>query len=445
MSFDDLEKILRQFFLDRTKSSNIAAKTRIRERTLAAYEQKYSWHQKSLLFFQHHAGSLLACVFVIALLGVVDTPLTNNKIVAGKIKTKSGIVEIIRGNESFLVTEEASLLVGDFVRVKQNSQANFLSDYFVSQLDEGTNIEIIDKDVMVLERGKWKGYAQKGSKIQTRRGWIKGLDSSGVVVHVSESGETTITPLENQVSVYDLHRGKLIASAGETIKLRSDTRLKNVRFPEDLNLSKTQEEAILGKLAITRTKILTGVQKMLLGKRTAAHRNIASAEKSFLSVLQVLNSSRNLEITRTTNLDNVPISAVFSQLQEKTSRVDLLTETKGLESLFTVMIQNKNNIAFAPVDTGVESYDRYVILHYLASLGAPKEAALITHLADNYVISLLRKVQNQPIKIDQISLINEQIDKLPVNQYSEQFLKKLEKLLAPDVAKVVNEKIEYLF
>ena len=161
--------------------------------------------------------------------------------------------------------------------------------------------------------------------------------------------------------------------------------------------------------------------------------------------MQILESSRDLTTKRRVNLEAVAVADVLPALQAKTDRLELLTEAASLQAVFEVLAHYKNKIAFAPVDTGVQAYDRYVLLHYLASLGNAQQSRAIVSLAETYVISLLRKVQQSPLRMEQIAYLNQQVDALPANAQAERFLRALQNRLSPDLAAVLDEKLDYWF
>ncbi len=447
MSFEDLKSLIKKYYIYHAPEATVATKVRVREQVVDAYRREHG-HLKWLTWrhwiMRFSAFSMMAFVGL-SFLGIVEAPFLSNQMVAGTIKSNSGVVEVIRGNESFLVKDELEVRVGDIVKIGHRGNAILVTDSLISKAQEGTEFKVEARDELFVVRGALQGENLGVTQIKTERASIMGERGSGVEVVVSSTGETTVHPLEKTVQVVDLHSGKLIAEKGDVITLRSDTRLREVEIPEGISLSNAQIESILGKLAITRTKVLTGIEKSSHGERVAANRDILSAEKTYLSVVAVLGSSRDLSFVPKKNLDQILLGEVYEQLAAKTDRVDVLTETKALEAVFMVLSQNKNSLAFAPVDTGVEAFDRYVLLNYLASLGEPHQEEIIQYLADNYVIGLLRKIQNEPVKIDQIAMLKNTVDELPVNDASQKFLLRLEDMLAPDLAKILSEKIDSLF
>lgn len=447
MGFEDLEARLRFALEHISQHPDTGAKTRIAENVKARF--KAQSQQGRWLKGRHWFARTLSLSAMSALLlgttGIMEVPFLGNQVV-GQIESRGGVVEIIRGDESLLVAGSEALRVGDWVRVGHRGQAHITTDYFASDIEEGSWLKLERPNTVFLDKGRMLSTHWQTAQIKTNRGVVKSGDGGEVAVEVLETGETHVLPSRQRVAIFDLNNGKLLAQAGEKVVLRSDTVLnQSAEGPTDLELSNAQIEAILGKLVITRTKALTGIENMLQGERDRAHLEIMSAEQSFRSIVQILDNSRDMTISRRLNLDSITVGAVLPALVVKTDRADLLTEAYALEQLFTVLAQNKNSVAFAPVDTQVAAYNRYVLLQHMASMGNPTQAAALNTLADNYVVSLLRKVQQSPIKIEQLAYLNQQVDALPLNEDSQKFLMALKGHLSPDLASALGEKIDYLF
>lgn len=447
MGFEDLESRLKFLFAHVSPKATPAFKVRLREQTLAQFKVKtqlYRWLNVRSYFAKGLSYSVIG-IFTLSLVGFFELPFLPNQVV-GEIKSAGGVVEIIRGNQSLLVSGTQDLHRGDWVRVGHKGQASITTNHFVSEVEAGSWLQIEREGRMFLDKGRVHNTASLNAQIQTNRGLVQNNLGSEVAVEVSESGETRILPGYLNVMVYDLKNGEIKAEAGEKIVLRSDTVLtESAIIPDDLNLSRVQIEAIIGKLIIARTKALTGIENMLLGKRGQAHEEIISAEQSFRSVVQILDRGRDMSLNRRLNLNLVTVADVYPALLLKTDRLDVLTEAYALEQLFAVLHQNRNSLAFAPVETEVRAFNRYVLLHYLASVATPEQAAALYTLADNYVVSVLRKVQQSPIKMEQLAYLNAQIDALPRNQDAQAFLTSLQTYLSPALAEALAEKINFLF
>jgi len=447
MGFEDLEARLRFVLKSAEKKADASTKARVSDLVQARFKAKSranKWLKWRIYFARTLSLSTMAAL-LLGTTGVVDMPLLSNQVV-GQIESQGGVVEIIRGDESLLVSGSEALRQGDWVRVGHRGQATITTDHFASEVEAGSWLKLERSNTVFLDKGRLSNTSHNAAQIKTNRGLVKSGGGDAVAIEVLETGETHVLPETQQVAVFDLNNGQILARAGERVILRSDTILKRSEgSPTDLGLSNAQIESVLGKLAITRTKALTGIENVLAGKRDQGHKEIMSAEQSFKSVAQVLGNGRDMRLSHRVNLDSVAVSDIHSLLKTKTARADLLTESYALEQLFAVLAQNRNSLAFAPIDTGVEAYDRYVLLHNLASVATVNQAAAMQTLADNYVISVLRKVQSSPIKIEQLAFLNTQIDALPLNAQSEQFLTALKNRLSPDLSLALEEKMNYLF
>lgn len=447
MVFEDLELRLKQALSEINPQPKTSFKVLLKTQALKSYQDKsqpYTW-MKFRRYFARALSVSAVSAFALSAIGFLDMPMLSNRVV-GEIRSEGGVVEIIRGDESLLVSGAQDLRRGDWVRVGHRGQAHITTDHFESEVEPGSRLRVERSSRIFLDKGRLNNIASQSTQIKTIRGLIKNGLGSEVAVEVSETGETRVLPGSLNVLVYDLNNGQTLARAGEQVVLRSDTVLTQIAVsPTDLELSKAQIESILGTLIIARTKALTGIENMSLGKRSRAHQEIISAEQSFRSVVQILDNGRNMTLSRRVNLDSISVDAVYPALALKTNRIDLLTEAYALEQLFAVLEQNKNSLAFAPVNTEVTAFNRYVLLHYLASVATPKQAAALSTLADNYVVSVLRKVQQSPIKMEQLAYLNSQVDALPRNDDAQKFLLGLGSRLSPDLAGALNEKLEVLF
>lgn len=447
MGFEDLEARLKFMFRYPQVEPKSAFKATLKERTLSHYQKHYGPHQsyRARFWFARFLSLGALSAFMLGVVGFLDLPFLTNRVV-GEIQSQGGVVEIIRGDESLLVSGTQAIMEGDWVRVGHTGQAFITTDHFVSEIESGSRLKVERSSRIFLDKGKVHNTASQKAQIKTNRGVVRNALGSEVAVEVSETGETRVLPRYQQVAVFDLNDGQLLATPGEQVVLRSDTVLTQAEVaPDDLGLSKAQIEAIIGKLVIARTKALTGIENMLSGEGNRAHQEIMSAEQSFRSVAQILDSGRDMVINRRLDLEAIAVTDIYTALAEKTERLDILTEAYALEQLFAVLEQNKNSLAFAPVETTVPAFNRYVLLHYLASVATPEQAAALNTLADNYVVSVLRKVQQSPIRIEQLAYLNEQVEALPRNADAEKFLRSLKAHLSPDLALALEEKLDLLF
>ena len=190
---------------------------------------------------------------------------------------------------------------------------------------------------------------------------------------------------------------------------------------------------------------MTAVDHKISSEENAAHGDLASAKRTYQSIVQVLYSSRNLEISRRKNLDTIRIGEILPMLKEKTGNSQILLEAKAIESLFAILQNNYNRLTFVPPASGVITFDRYVLLKRLFAFGTDVQKNDGNVLLQKYAVAFLRKVQNEELRIDQISVLNNEIAKLPKNEFSHEFLTRVKSLFAPDIANILGEKIENIF
>ncbi len=233
--------------------------------------------------------------------------------------------------------------------------------------------------------------------------------------------------------------------AGEELRLRTDTTLVDKEIPEDIKLSLAQIQAIEAKLIITRTKILTGVEKVLEGEKKDAENDLASAKKSFQSIVQVLEASRNLQIVKRKYVDTIPLTEVVQRVAEKTNDLALLQEARAVQVLLELVEINRTKLGFGFEKTGVQAFDRFVLLDRLFSLGTGKDPYFGEILKQKYAVSFLQRIQNNELRIDQVLLLNEEMEKLPHNELTRDFLGRVALLFPPDLSTMLEEKIESEF
>jgi len=451
MSFEDLEARIKKFFFFSQKTAEKELENRVRMRTMEVFSRKKQvqnqrkwglWKQKLSLSF--------SLVLVVSVLGFLQFPFSpvEKEVIAGRIETRTGPVEVIRGEESFLVRESFDILVGDTVKIGNKGEAKLvLSNQLISIAKNKTQFRVTDKNALFLKQGLLENEVFRGAEIATDRGFVKSPNGTHFDVTVSETGETTVAPNKNIVKVYDLNKGQIALHAGDQVILRSDTQLSKAQnMPsDDLKLSNSQLSSIYSKLVITRTKLLTGVEKMLVNNQHDARRDIASAQKTFVSITQVLQTSRELELARRKNLSAIAVEDVFLKISQKTNEARLLNEIQAVATLFKVLEQNRGKVAFSPQKSGVESFDRYVVLKNLVSLGTLEQQERTRPLLQKYAVNFLRKVQNSEIRIDQITVLNTEIEKLPTTEVAYDFLQQVGELLPPDLAEILEEKVEHIF
>jgi hypothetical protein len=445
MGFEDLEKIIRALFKNADIPQKSLQKERIRFQALETFsEQKKATPFWKKLFAPRVSTTAFAAVAFLVLFNIAP----GNFLSAGEIHPKFGPVEVLRGNDIILVDKAFSLKKGDVIRVGNNSEAEIIfPNKSTSIVKSSTQLKIVKKDSLFLEKGTIESVSEEKGNISTQRGLISSPSQSIYRVLVSESGETHVINLsqENPLTIFDWKDGEMKLLAGEELRLRTDTALVDNDIPDDLKLSLTQVQAIQAKLIITRTKILTGTEKILAGNKREAEKDLASAKKSFQSIVQVLEASRNLQIVKRKYIDNIPLTEVVQRVAEKTNDLALLQEARSVEVLWKLVERNKTNLSFGFEKTGVQAFDRFVLLDYLFSLGTEKEPYFGEILKQKYAISFLQRIQNNELRIDQITLLNKEIEQLPTNELTQDFLQRVANLFPPDLSTMLEEKIESLF
>lgn len=447
MGFEDLEKRLRNFFLKATPRRDVLQKDRVFSKTINAFiekqeERKVSFWKK--IFMPRTSVVAFATVAIAVLFNLL--PGGQSLLSAGEISPKYGPVEILRGEDVILVEKTTKLRRGDIIRIGNKAEADiFFPNHLSSTLKARTELRIVDRNSLFLEKGLLTGRVfNEDSEVSTSRGFIKSSPGGAFSIEVSESGETEVVSEEKNVSVFDWKEGQTILSEGEFLKLRTDTSLARQEIPTDLSLSLAQIQAIRAKMIIARTKALTAVEKALSHDSTNAERDISSAHRSFLSIAQVLDSSRDLEIGKRKDLEKISSHDILVALREKGVSPFLFEEAKAIEGLLATVEKNIGNFSFALEKTPSQSFNRFVLLERVFSLDKDLSESEDV-LKKKYVAAFLRDILDEEIRIDQISKLNQKISLLPSNPEAEEFLWTAKDLLSPDLADMLVEKIEKVF
>jgi len=445
MGFEDLEKELENLFRKGKCPDRTAMRQRIFMNTMEAFanerEQCPFFHSWRRVFSFRNSKIAFAVTSFFVLFNLLPG---QSLLSEGEVIPKFGPVEIVRGENVILVENATKLQSGDIVRVGNNSEAEVvLPRDFTSTAKSSTQIRIVDRDTLFLEKGSIESNVSNKGEVSTQKGLIQSSPGSSFYISVSPSGETKIVNLskEESVAIYDWKEGEMTLNAGEELRIRSETVLGNEEenFANNTSLSLLQIETVRNKLIIARTKLLTGVEKMTADKKKDALEDIDSAKGTFLSIVQVLDSSRNAELSLTRkNVENMPLGEVARALIQKTTNENLVTETKALERLFVLTEKNLSNMSFQVIRTGVTSFDRFVLLDHIASLGTQEESAWINILKQKYVASFSQKILNEEGKNAQIIALQNEIDQLPKNALAQDFLKRVGKLFPEELVEVVR-------
>lgn len=444
MSFEDLQRALKEFFR-MTPAASADIRTRVKFRTMAQYRaQTRPWWWLIARALKHHARVLVpsALVLTIALggwLGSIDTH-------AGEITpTRKGLIEISRNGNVRIVTDTTRLRPGDVVTLSNAEAEVRFPGQMISTASARTEFRVLDDGRLFLTRGSLENIAKnEGSEIATSRGRIRPLAGARFSLTVSDSGETRIILHKQSAMVLDHFDHEKRLAAGDELRLHTDTRLTGKTLPDDLRLSSTQLNAIEAKLLITRSKALGGLEKMRNGEFDVTT-NFASAERTFRSIAQVLQSSRHLKILNRKNLDLVDNSEVFAMASQKTNDSALLREIRATEVLLRLIIAPQTPLLVTGRESGNRDFDRFSILVQLFEKLPAEEQALGEILQHHSIINFVRAVLDEEMKMDQVAVLNKQVDSLPKTTLAKYFLRRSEHVLSPELAEMLDEKIRYLF
>ncbi len=442
MGFEDLEYKLKKFFHQEELTVDNSQKARIKELVWRKFSAKKLSFWQKLLFVGNSKYALSGVLFFLL---IVAVPIINNQIYAGEISRESGLVEIIRNGKHIILDGKSRLRVGDEIVVNGHANAKLtLKNNFKSEVLSNTKIKIDGRNSVFLIHGQLNNDLKSG-KIITNKGEILAREPSSFFVDVSNSGETRVTPRKNKVAVRNWQGEEIKLSAGEELRLSSDTKFTSQLLPRDLNLSNAQIKAIRAKLFITRTKAVNYIEKVIDGNKKEAQREKLSAEKTFKSIVQILKTSRDLKtMWPRENIEMVEIDDIYARVAKKTNNKNLLTEIKSVAKLLKI-IREQDKFDLELLDTGVKSFDRYVLVSRLFSKDNSETFELGNILRHQYVNAFVAKILNEELKIDQISVLNSEVRKLPRTTMAKFFLKKVGEMLTPDLQKLLAEKVESEF
>ncbi len=443
MSFEDLEQQLRAFFA-RTQSSS-ASHPQLKKDIIARFRAKKQAPHGTLwdLLFRKKYSPLY---FSMGILFLSFSAYTFNSQAAPMATiTPNGAIKILRGDQTLHTHDPTELKVGDQIITPATSSALItFPNNLIATTNPASKITITGKKSLFLTQGELLSEVISDANIETIRGKIAGEKGAEFRVSISDEGISKILSEKSWIQVSDLENRTITLTEGDEILLRTNTTLAQYEdFPEDLELSRSQIRAIRSKLAISRSKLLTGVMESVKGNSNQGNKDIASAEKTYKSIAQVFYTTRNLEIARRINLNKLELDDILELLNEKVSSQTLLTEAEGIKQIFEIV---KNTpLTFEVQETALPSFDRYVLLQNIFALTPQQETKAQELLMHRYVVAFLRKIQNQELRIDQITMLNERIALLPRTPEAKTFLHLASELFAPDVASILEEKIEFSF
>lgn len=438
MPRNDLKSALKYFF-SRYKSPEESVQTKMKSAAMGHFRAAQNQRTMHRWVFWRRTSFALTMVICVTIMGLFGNSLTPNAVKAGKILAEYGPVEIIRGEKSFLVRDEADIFVGDLVRVGLKGEAKLnLKNQGVSTLDEKTHLIVTDIDALFIEKGRLDSEAFRGVEFATDRGLILTAPGAKVRFEVSETGQTRIVPEKNLVQVFDLQDGQAILGQGEELTLHSDTQLSLRPMPTTFALSEDQLDALRSKLSITRSKMVGALEKQLAGKRLEAEADFLSAEQTFKSLTQVLLTSRQLEIASRKNLGEVAIDDVYDKLSQRLNHSGILAETASLTQAFAFFKNREEPLTVKLTDSGDANLDRYLLLKRIGEQTGGTDQIVFEDLASNYIVNFLKPIQNEPLFASQQEILEEKIASLPTNADTYYFLRRVGQKMSPDLAAVLE-------
>jgi len=437
----NLPEKLRSFF-NRYQPPAEDVQRRLKQDVMASFRAAQNQQTMHRWVFWRRTGFALSMVMVVSVVGIFSSTITPNRVKAGTIQAQYGPVEIIRGERSFLVRDEMDIFVGDLVKVGYKGEAELnLKNQAVSQLDQRTNLRVTDIDALFIEKGKLNSESFKGVEVATDRGLIRTTPGAKFVLEVSETGQTKVGTEKNIVQVYDLQDGQALLSQGEELILHSDTQLSFIDPVNNQALSATQLESLQSKLAITRSKLLSAVEGQLSGQRRVAADEFVSAAQSFKSLTQVLLTSRELDIARRKNLDEVNLAEVYDILSARVNHSGILDEVESLTLAFEFFQSIDQPLGIRLVDTGDSNLNKYLLLKKIAESQSGKTQIAFELLASKYVVNFLAQIQNQPLFVDQVAVLQNKVSGLPNDAVTYYFLRHVGQKMSPDLSAALENEI----
>ncbi|MBT3349152.1 hypothetical protein HN954_04155 [bacterium] len=447
MGFQKLQLLIKNFLAQAGAVSSTAERTRIRTEVLQEFTKKqrrapHSFWQR--IWTPQVSTATISIATLLVLLNAFSI-FPGKSVSAGEIVPQFGPVEIVRDKKTIMVTERTTLNSGDIVRVGNRASAELIFDQFTSVANDRTEVKILGEDSLFLSSGSLENNATESGEILTERGMVRLQPGAEFQMNVSGSGETHIVLRKNRLAVSDLFDRETVMKGGEELRLRTDTELSLQEIPEDLQLSTTQILAVESKLVIARTKLLSSIEHFRDKNQETGTADFESAQKTFRSIAQVLNSSRNLTIIKRTNFGLIKNEDVFAMVSHKTQSPILLSEIRAVEILLNLVETQHDRFAFSKQKTDVASFDRFVLLDRVFQFASPEEQKYGDILKQEYILSFYRKIMNEPLKIDQASRLNEELEKMAETEITRSFLLRVKKLLAPDLAELLAEKMQKQF
>lgn len=423
MVFDKLEQQLKSFF--RTEASRTPQSVRklvVKESALQEFARRKKASPFTLAWKSNWIRSAALGAIVLSLM-----PILGGERSAGELRP-SGLVEIVRDGEVLIADQKTKLKIGDQVLVGNNASAEIeMRKSIKTTAGNRTEFRVTKPNSLFLVRGNLDGEIKKEASIATDRGQISGEEAT-IRIAVSETGETHIQPQTSKIKVTTWDNQKTTLAAGEELRLHTDATLPEV-LPKNLNLSSSQILAIRAKLLIARTKALNALEAKLAENEETFVREIDSADRSFRSVVQVLKSSRNLEIVRRENLDLVSRADVVERVSERTDRSKLIAETRAVEALLDI-VENEQTPQFTVLDSDLRIFNRYILLQRLFAPLATNSRVHGNILQEQYLEALAKQIRDAEDSELEIRTI---LSSIPRSAAGNLFLQRVSFYLSPSL------------
>jgi hypothetical protein len=440
MSFEDLERLINQYFRRQTAylSADYAVKQTTKRLVLKAFEDSYRVKTPWWSFVRQPAKVGLALCFV--LIGAFINKLFPESY-AGSLQSTAGIVEVIRDDQVLIVSNKKSfrLKVGDVINVDQRSQAFFNTKGLKTQLKGGTQVRVADAKNLFVQEGSIEASLSNGNTVSTHRGFISTPDQGTFRMEILPTGEAHVVLENDKVEVNDwLQNNALLSVVGDELRLKTDTQLSDIKVPKDLKLSDSQLQVIASKLIIARSKIFTGLEKSLT-RRNSGKKDIESAENTFRSIMQVVrNTDRQLNVYGNVDLNSIKNKDVLTTIEHRTNDQVLLLEARSFLALLKIIEHKEVEVNLSPSDE--KTFNRYVLTTQLQALANQDQAQLLEHVKKQYVSTALRKIINEEKRSAQVEELKKLVMVIPDEQPQKKyFLSALNDQLDPILQEFLTE------
>jgi len=397
------------------------------------------WKNSKLLIIIAVFSSLLAVNF-----------LSNNQppAITGEIINYNGELEILRHKEILTAEKNQKIYLGDWLKLDENSSAEIkLNDTSVITLGRSSFLRIADNDKIFINQGILEINSLQKMEISTEKGIIMSPKNSKFSLQVSNSGEVKISVEENKILVFDIFDGSLELKSGEILLLKSDTKLNNFLTTEERkDLSLQQLVAIEEKLKITRSKFITGLLELSRNEPQGI-KDIISAQKTFTSIVGILQTKRQKRINLQRNLENIKLQDVYLEFDAKFSQEnkDLKNKIKAMENILILQKALAGKLHLSAPNSEIISFNRYTLLSSFLQQGNEMQKNSGKIFLDNYLQNFLSEILTKKTKKLQIAQLKTKISALPSSSEAREFLQEIKSSLNAEWQKIITEIIEKKF